>query len=124
MISQLNDRDSFTFTAHQTGRVTVSAGLTHELIANWKVDAENFVVIGEQLQFDVSKGREYTVSLGTDRGLDTMTLIFLLRSQSLIGARSLRTNFRVTGSQRITSGTNSLPVNLVSSLSKHYFLTV
>ena len=76
IISQLNDSDSFTFTAHQAGRVTVPADLTHELTPNWQVDGENITVSDGLLQFDVVAGQEYSVSLSTVDGLGYYDLEF------------------------------------------------
>jgi subtilisin family serine protease len=68
LIGTLTDTDYFTFTAGQSGEMTLSLTGTHDLAARWRLDGGD-AVIGDTLTFDVVQGQQYTLSLETTDGI-------------------------------------------------------
>jgi len=75
-IAELDDRDFFRFTAAQTGQVTLSADVTHEMRPRWELadGADAAPGADGSLSFRVSAGQTYTVGLGTEAGLGHYTV--------------------------------------------------
>ncbi len=69
MIGKLSDRDYFTFTAAQTGTLTLSADASQQMIAQWELIGGGGSVDGCSLSFDVIAGQTYTVGLMSSGGM-------------------------------------------------------
>lgn len=75
-IGKLDDSDFFSFTAQQTGRVTFSINVTHQLQPEWELVGAKGVVDPDEgtLSFEVYAGQTYTVGLSTQDGLGHYTI--------------------------------------------------
>lgn len=68
-IGKLSDRDAFSFTAGQTGRMTLDWSGSHDFEANWNVNGANATISDGVLSFDVEAGKTYSLELGTNIGI-------------------------------------------------------
>ncbi len=70
-VERLDDSDWFSFTAAQSGKVTLSVNTTHDMLADWQLgDGLNMATLaGDGISLDVVAGETYTIGLGTQGGL-------------------------------------------------------
>ena len=68
-IGKLNDRDYFSFTAEESGQMTLTAAATHDLTTSWQLVGQGPNVVGDSLAFDVVAGQTYTVGLMSSEGI-------------------------------------------------------
>jgi len=70
-VERLDDSDWFSFTAAQTGKVSLTVNTTHDMLADWQLGAgpSMATLSGDALSLDVIAGETYTVGLGTLGGL-------------------------------------------------------
>ncbi len=68
-IGKLTDVDAFSFTAGNSGRVTLDLSETHELTSVLRVNGQPVALTASQATFDVSAGQNYTLSVGSGNGL-------------------------------------------------------
>ncbi len=68
-IGRLDDVDFLTFTAAESGTMTLAAGVTHDMISDWQLVGGGGAADGNSLTFDVQAGQSYTVSLASSNGL-------------------------------------------------------
>lgn len=72
-IGRLSDQDFFTFTASQSGSVTIAAETTGKMATNWQLQA-GAATSGGKVTMNVVAGESYTVGLGTKGGIGKYTL--------------------------------------------------
>lgn len=72
-IGRLSDQDFFTFTASQSGSVTIAAQTSGEITTNWQLPA-GATASGSTVTMNVAAGQSYTVGLGTKGGIGKYTL--------------------------------------------------
>lgn len=68
-IGQLDDVDYFTFIANQTGTVSLSAVVTHQLEIKWQLLGESVSIEGSEMTFDAIGDKAYTFSIATAKGV-------------------------------------------------------
>ncbi|HYW81435.1 MAG TPA: S8 family serine peptidase, partial [Thermoguttaceae bacterium] len=76
-IAKLDDFDWFTFTAGETGTLTLDAAVTGDLLPRWELAASSGYAMsdsGETFSIEVIAGESYTVGLATGDGLGYYTL--------------------------------------------------
>ena len=67
-IGKIADVDTFEFTADQTGQVTLTFEVTHDLVPLIDVDGSSAAIIGNEITFDVVAGEQYSFALATAEG--------------------------------------------------------
>lgn len=73
-IQRVNDTDYFTFTAGQSGVVRFSAKTSFELDGRYGVIGANGQMKDGAFEFRVEAGKQYTLTLGTSKGIGNYTL--------------------------------------------------
>ena len=69
VIGQFTDVDTFTFTAQQTGRVSLNVEQSHDLVSRFRLEHGNFDVHEGRIEFDVQAGQTVRFSLETVSGI-------------------------------------------------------
>lgn len=79
-IQRKQDVDYFTFTAGQSGVVRVSAKTDFELVAKWGVIGATGQMKDGAFEFRVEAGKQYTITLGTGKGVGNYSFTATLSS--------------------------------------------
>jgi subtilisin family serine protease len=94
-IQRVNDTDYFTFTAGSSGVVRVSAKTDFELSAKFGVIGSSGLMKDGAFEFKVEAGKQYTITLGTAKGVGNYTLTTTLTASSTGGGQQDQTQQRL-----------------------------
>lgn len=88
-IQRKSDTDYFTFTAGSTGVVRVAATTKFELSSKFGVIGANGQMKNGAYEFNVEAGKQYTITLGTNKGVGNYTLSATLTASVSNGGGSV-----------------------------------
>ena len=80
LIGTLQDQDFFTFTAAQTGTASFQVANRFELVANIGLVGGSGLLADNTLNFSVTAGQQYTVSVGTRAGIGSYGATFAIQA--------------------------------------------
>lgn len=80
LIGTLQDQDFFTFTAGQTGTASFRVTNRFELVANIGLTGGGGAVANNTLNFSVTAGQQYTVSVATQAGIGSYGATFAIQA--------------------------------------------